>query len=203
MLSPVCMPRGSKFSMLHTVMQLSLLSRTTSYSTSFQPFSDLSINTWSECANASWTSLSSAFSSAAKPDPRPPSAKAARTSTGYPSRFAATTDSSIELAAKDSAHLSPIFLSSCAKTSLSSVLMIAAMGVPRTLQPYFLKTPFLSSCTAQLRAVCPPKVQRMPSGRSFLMTSSTNWGVTGRKYTRSASPLDVCTVAIFGLISTE
>ena len=31
--SPVCTPSGSKFSMLHTVMQLSAASRTTSYST--------------------------------------------------------------------------------------------------------------------------------------------------------------------------
>ncbi len=37
MLSPVCTPMGSKFSMLHTVMQLSMRSRTTSYSISFQP----------------------------------------------------------------------------------------------------------------------------------------------------------------------
>ena len=36
--SPVWIPSGSKFSMLHTVMQLSKRSRTTSYSTSFQPF---------------------------------------------------------------------------------------------------------------------------------------------------------------------
>ncbi len=44
-LSPVCMPSGSKFSMLQTVMQLSKRSRTTSYSTSFHPLSDFSIST--------------------------------------------------------------------------------------------------------------------------------------------------------------
>ena len=43
--SPVWMPTGSTFSMLHTVMQLSKASRTTSYSSSFHPFSDLSIIT--------------------------------------------------------------------------------------------------------------------------------------------------------------
>ena len=35
--SPVCTPIGSMFSMLQTVMQLSALSRITSYSSSFQP----------------------------------------------------------------------------------------------------------------------------------------------------------------------
>lgn len=33
----------------------------------------------------------------------------------------------------------------------------------------------------QLSAVCPPMESRMPSGRSALMTSVTNCGVTGRK----------------------
>ena len=41
--TPVCTPRGSKFSILQTVMQLSAASLTTSYSISFQPNSDCSI----------------------------------------------------------------------------------------------------------------------------------------------------------------
>ena len=44
MLSPVCMPIGSRFSMAQTMMQLSLESRTTSISNSFQPSSDSSIS---------------------------------------------------------------------------------------------------------------------------------------------------------------
>ena len=44
--SPVCTPSGSKFSMLQTVMQLSAASRTTSYSTSFQPLRDFSTSSW-------------------------------------------------------------------------------------------------------------------------------------------------------------
>ena len=44
MLSPVCMPIGSKFSMEQTMMQLSLESRTTSISNSFQPSRDSSIS---------------------------------------------------------------------------------------------------------------------------------------------------------------
>ncbi len=41
--SPVCTPIGSRFSIEHTMMQLSLRSRTTSISNSFQPMSDSSI----------------------------------------------------------------------------------------------------------------------------------------------------------------
>ena len=37
MLSPVCTPTGSRFSILHTVMQLPFPSRITSYSISFHP----------------------------------------------------------------------------------------------------------------------------------------------------------------------
>ena len=43
--SPVWMPIGSTFSMEHTMMQLSALSRTTSISNSFQPTIDSSIST--------------------------------------------------------------------------------------------------------------------------------------------------------------
>ena len=42
--SPVCTPIGSRFSIEHTMMQLSALSRTTSISNSFQPISDSSIS---------------------------------------------------------------------------------------------------------------------------------------------------------------
>ena len=42
--SPVCTPIGSKFSIEQMMMQLSLWSRTTSISNSFQPISDSSIS---------------------------------------------------------------------------------------------------------------------------------------------------------------
>ncbi len=42
--SPVCTPIGSRFSMEQTMMQLSLRSRTTSISNSFQPISDSSMS---------------------------------------------------------------------------------------------------------------------------------------------------------------
>ncbi len=46
MLSPVWIPTASMFSMLQMVMQLSLLSLTTSYSISFQPATLRSIRHW-------------------------------------------------------------------------------------------------------------------------------------------------------------
>lgn len=49
---PVWMPNGSKFSMLQTVTQLSATSRTTSYSTSFQPSKDFSTRIWLLIARA-------------------------------------------------------------------------------------------------------------------------------------------------------
>ena len=45
MLSPVCTPIGSMFSILQMVMQLSAASRITSYSISFQPISERSSKT--------------------------------------------------------------------------------------------------------------------------------------------------------------
>ena len=56
--------------------------------------------------------------------------------------------------------------------------------------------------TPQLRAVCPPKANNIPSGFSRAITFSTKYGVTGKKYILSATPSEVCTVAILGLIST-
>ena len=81
--SPVWMPSGSKFSMLHTVMQLSRASRTTSYSISFQPFIDFSTRTCVDTPKRLRPrARGSSASSWAKPEPRPPSAKAARRMTG-------------------------------------------------------------------------------------------------------------------------
>ena len=82
MLSPVWMPMGSTFSMLHTVMQLSQESRTTSYSTSFQPPRYSSTRIWGEWENAFAASAFIPSPSRATPLPRPPSAYAARIMTG-------------------------------------------------------------------------------------------------------------------------
>jgi len=46
MLSPVWIPMGSTFSMVQMTTQLSLRSRITSYSSSFQPSTLSSMSTW-------------------------------------------------------------------------------------------------------------------------------------------------------------
>src|SRR3989344_4549226 len=43
-------------------------------------------------------------------------------------------------------------------------------GVPRTRTPYFFRTPFFSSASPRLSAVCPPKESAIASGRSFCIT---------------------------------
>lgn len=80
---PRCLTQQSPIYLhIPTVMQLSYASLTTSYSISFHPFKDLSrliCLVWAKVAVTREIS-SSLFS--ANPEPRPPSAKAARTSTG-------------------------------------------------------------------------------------------------------------------------
>ena len=73
---------GSKFSILHTVMQLSNRSRTTSYSISFHPFRLFSTNTCGENEKAFSVKASNSFSLSQHPEPRPPKAYAARIMTG-------------------------------------------------------------------------------------------------------------------------
>ena len=77
--------------------------------------------------------------------------------------------------------LSPISASTREKISRSSVATTALTGVPSTAQPRRARSPERSSERPTLSAVWPPIEMRIPSGRSFLMISSTKRGVTGRK----------------------
>ena len=188
--------------MLQTVMQLSKRSRTTSYSTSFHPFRLFSTSTCGENDNAFSTRDTSSSRLSQNPEPRPPRAYAARTITGYPSSSAAATASSTEETASLLMVFTFISSSFFTNSSRSSVSIIACTGVPSTLTPNSSRVPSSYSLTPQFRAVCPPKARKMPSGRSFSITLRTKYGVTGRKYILSANPSDVCTVAIFGFMST-
>ena len=170
-------------------MQLSLASRTTSYSISFQPFILLSIKTCGLTANAFPHRLSSCDSFSAKPLPSPPRAYAARTMTGKPMALTARAASSIELADADLAHFSPIDSMLLAKSSRSSVVIMVCIWVPRTLTPSFSNSSFI--CIPTCNAVWPPKVTYIASGLSYSMILRTESAVTGRKYTLSARPLDV------------
>ncbi len=75
MLSPVCTPIASKFSMLQIVMQLSAPSRITSYSSSFQPSRLHSTSTWLIGLAASPPATMRSYCSCvcATPPPVPPS----------------------------------------------------------------------------------------------------------------------------------
>mmetsp|Transcript_32051 Transcript_32051/g.83914 ORF Transcript_32051/g.83914 Transcript_32051/m.83914 type:complete len:232 (+) Transcript_32051:3064-3759(+) len=184
--SPVWTPRGSKFSMLHTVMQLLAISRTTSYSTSFQPLRDFSTSTCGLDAKASRQCASNLSLSSMRAEPRPPSAKAQRTMHGKPIFFDASIASSSVSHANEGAMRSPISLSLSEKMPRSSVASMDATDVPSTRTPYFSRMPRFSSSTPQLRPVWPPIERMMPSGFSRAMISSTYSGVTGSRYTRSA-----------------
>ena len=163
--SPVWTPIGSKFSMEQTMMQLSLLSRTTSISYSFQPSKDSSIK--SSCVGESsrprvqiWMNSSMLY---AIPPPEPPSVKLGRIMAGKPILAWTFKASSKEYAMPERALLSPILSiaslnlrrSSAFSTnfSRSSVSMIACTGVPITCTPYFSSTPLLASSMAQFSAV--------------------------------------------------
>src|SRR3989338_4611942 len=93
--SPVWIPRGSTFSILQTVMQLSAASRTTSYSISFQPVRSSSMRTVGDSVKVSTRRSCRAVWEIARPLPFPPSAKDLRAMTGYPSVSAARSASFI------------------------------------------------------------------------------------------------------------
>ena len=82
--SPVCTPRGSMFSMKHTVIMLFLASRTTSNSSSSQPRIDSSTSTCptkEACKPLAQTVFSSSLLYTSPP-PAPPMVYAGRSTTG-------------------------------------------------------------------------------------------------------------------------
>ena len=141
--SPVWIPTGSMFSMLHTVMQFPLLSLITSYSTSFQPFTLFSRSTWpivlSMSPDASMVLSESSFS--AIPPPEPPSVYAGLTITGYPTLAAQRSPESRSVIISLSITGWSISFIISLKSSLSSPFLIESIDVPITFTPYFSSTP--------------------------------------------------------------
>ena len=84
MLSPVCTPTGSMFSIEQTVIALPLRSRMTSNSISFQPETHFSTSTWliGERRSPFWAISPSCSGSCAIPPPLPPMVNAGRMITG-------------------------------------------------------------------------------------------------------------------------
>merc|ERR1719238_705650 len=171
--SPVCTPNGSKFSMLQTVMQLSSWSRTTSYSTSFQPSIDFSMSNWGETAKAFVASVLNSSASWQMPLPKPPRANATRAIKGYPTFSPAAKASSTVFVAILFAQGSPISKHLFLKISLSSVAITVSIDVPSTLQLCLASTPLSSNSIPQFKAVWPPILIKIASGFSFSRTAST------------------------------
>ena len=163
----------------------SAASLTTSYSTSFHPFKLFSIKTWGLRLRLLADRFLNSSSLWANPDPRPPSEKADRKMIGYPIALAASrapwmVETAVDWAAGISIsryqHLSGAGsfanspLRACTKRSRSSETSKVRMGVPNTLTPNRSSTPIFSSWIPTFNALCPPKVNRIPSGRSFSKT---------------------------------
>ena len=166
--------------MLHTVMQAFSLSRTTSYSISFQPRSDSSTSTCAESPPRPpkmWAIASSNSASvSAIRLPLPPSENPTRSITGRPIRsFAARASSGLSQASLR-ATLTPISASRALNRPRSSVSRMLPTGVPSTWTLVSLKKS--SSARPQPRAVWPPKESATPSTFSAIAISRTKSGVT-------------------------
>ncbi len=179
--SPVCTPIGSIFSIEQMIIQLSFLSLTTSISYSFQPRTDSSIRT-SEVGDASIPFSTIFINSSlvyAIPPPVPPSVNDGRMITGKPSVSSASSPWDRSCASNDFGVFNPMSFIASLKSSLSSAISIASDDAPIISTLYLSKIPNFLRDSVVLRAVWPPIVGSMASGRSFLMIFSRNSGVIG------------------------
>ena len=204
MLSPVCMPIGSRFSMEHTITTLSLLSRITSSSYSFQPNTDSSSITCpiKLASNPALDIFSSSSGLYATPPPVPPRVKLGRTIIGNPISSAMAATLTISVAMPLFGMRSPILSIALRKRFLSSAFFMDSMDAPIISTLNLSNTPILAVSTAVLSPVCPPRVGSSASGRSLSIIFATVSGVTGSMYVRSAVSGSVMIVAGLLLTST-
>ena len=203
MLSPVCTPIGSMFSIEQMTTKLSATSRITSSSYSFQPISDSSMST--SCTGLiarprrtiSWNS-STLY---AMPLPTPPSVNDGRMIDGKPVLRTSDCASSSDRAYPLSGTPMPISFIASRNLSRSSATSMASTDAPMSSTPCRASAPFFASAMARFSAVCPPTVGSSASGRSRAMIASTMSGLSGSTYVRSASSGSVMIVA--GLLLTR
>ena len=181
MLSPVCTPTGSKFSMLQMVMTLPALSRITSNSISFQPEIHFSTNicVMGESLSPLPPISRSAAGVSAMPPPVPPSVNAGRTMTGYPMLSAKASASSMFVTTLDGITGWPISSIVSLKRCLSSALSMVSGLAPSSFTLYLSKNPLFASCMDSVSPVCPPRVDNRLSGLSFSMMRSMVSSVSG------------------------
>ncbi len=172
---------ASKFSIEHTMMQLSFLSRTTSISYSFQPINDSSISNSVVGDNSRPRKQISSNSSRlyAIPPPDPPMVKEGRIMHGKPISSCTAQASSMLCASPARGVSRPIRRMAISNFSRSSALSIASLVAPIISTLKRSSTPSAASLSAQLRAVCPPMVGNIASGRSRSMMRATVCHSTG------------------------
>ena len=195
--SPVCTPIGSTFSIEQTMTPLSSPSRITSSSNSFQPAMDSSIRI-SETGEISSARMASAASSswfAANPLPPPPIVNEARTINGNPSSSPSPWASSRVWAMPARGTSRPAFTMASLNPLRSSARWIASRDAPISCTPSRSRSPDSASATATFSAVWPPRVGSSASGRSRSRIASTDAGVSGSMYVRSANWGSVMIVA--------
>ena len=181
MLSPVCTPIGSTFSIEQMMMQLSARSRTTSISYSFQPKTLSSIST-SVAGDASRPDSTMARNSSrlyATPPPVPPIVKDGRIMVGRPTFSSPSRASSIVWAIAERGLSSPMRSIASRNSKRSSAMLMASRSAPISCTPYFSSVPSPAKAIAVLSAVCPPIVGKMASGFSFSIMRATTSGVMG------------------------
>ena len=136
-------------------MQLSLRSRTTSISYSFQPNTDSSINNSLVGERSNPRSQISMNSSRLyeMPPPLPPMVNEGRIIVGKPISSSATKASSILCATNERGVDKPILVIAFLNKSRSSALSIASLDAPIISTLCLAKTPWRSKSRAQLSAV--------------------------------------------------
>ena len=162
------MPIGSTFSIEQTIIQLFLLSLTTSISNSFHPIRDSSIriSLTGDRSNPFLHMSSKSLLLYAMPPPSPPKVKDGLMIAGKPTKSKASRASSILVANLDLAVSSPISVIACLNLTLSSAISIEISLAPIISTLCFFKIPLFSSLRDAFNAVCPPIVGNIASGFS-------------------------------------
>ncbi len=181
MLSPVWTPMGSIFSIEQMMTQLSLRSRTTSISYSFQPSTDSSTSTCltGEACSPARTICSYSSLLYAMPPPVPASVKEGRMMSGRPILARACSASAMLVTISLFGQERPRRSMHSRKSLRSSAIAMALRLAPISSIFRRSSVPLSASSIAVFSAVCPPMVGRRASGRSFSRILATMSGRIG------------------------